>query len=175
MQDDSSDDDDNSMDNVVRRIHENMERDKAEGTKALAEIEAEEKRKFEENRRSVAEIRRLAEIRRNELNRRAQKGAEDPPNNETPIATTIAGRKSDSTVPQGMSNEESNVPREKGKVLSLVVRLLPLCGEAVGSKPAGKLFNQNLKILTPNPPLPTSRGRQGRVLSEILTKGHIRR
>ena len=64
---------------------------------------------------------------------------------------------------------------EYGKVLSLVVRLLPLCGEAVGSKPAGKLFNQNLKILTPNPPLPTSRGRQGRVLSEILTKGHIRR
>ena len=63
----------------------------------------------------------------------------------------------------------------KGVVFSIVVTFLPLCGEAVGSKPAGRLFNQNLKIHTPYPPLPTLRGRQGRVLSEILTKGHIRR
>ena len=34
-------------------------------------------------------------------------------------------------------------------MFSIVVKFLPLCGEDVGSKPAGKLFIQNLKIHTP--------------------------
>jgi hypothetical protein len=50
------------------------------------------------------------------------------------------------------------------------LQVLILCGEDVGSNPAGKLFTpQKLSIHIPNPLLPPSLGRrQGRVPSEIL-------
>jgi hypothetical protein len=50
------------------------------------------------------------------------------------------------------------------------LQVLILCGEDVGSNPAGKLFTpQKLSIHIPNPSLPPSlRRRQGRVPSEIL-------
>ncbi len=50
------------------------------------------------------------------------------------------------------------------------LQVLILCGEDVGSNPAGKLFTpQKLSIHIPNPSLPPSlRRRRGRVPSEIL-------
>jgi hypothetical protein len=50
------------------------------------------------------------------------------------------------------------------------LQVLILCGEDVGSNPAGKLFTpQKLSIHIPNPSLsPSMRRRQGRVPSEIL-------
>jgi hypothetical protein len=55
-------------------------------------------------------------------------------------------------------------------VPSAVAKVLILCGEDVGSNPAGKLFTpQKLSIHIPNPSLPPSlRRRRGRVPSEIL-------
>ncbi len=50
------------------------------------------------------------------------------------------------------------------------LKVLILCGEDVGSNPAGKLFTPlKLSIHIPNPLLPPSlRRRRGRVPSEIL-------
>ncbi len=52
------------------------------------------------------------------------------------------------------------------------LQVLILCGEDVGSNPAGKLFTpQKLSIHIPNPSLPPSlRRRRGQVPSEILQK-----
>ena len=45
----------------------------------------------------------------------------------------------------------NTIVKTGGMVFSIVVTFLPLCGEAVGSKAAGKLCFQNLNFHTPNP------------------------
>ena len=69
-------------------------------------------------------------------------------------------------------NVESGLVFLNGGEWSLVqwLQVLILCGEDVGSNPAGKLFTpQKLSIHIPNPSLPPSlRRRRGRVPSEIL-------
>jgi hypothetical protein len=73
-------------------------------------------KRMERFERDIAETHAEMDRRREELNRRAQQGAEDPPNDTTPAAnipTATRGRDAGLTVPRGMSNAESITKREK--------------------------------------------------------------
>ena len=72
--------------------------------------------RMERFERDIAKSNAAAERCRKESNLRAQQGAEDPPNNTTPMAnvsTATSTRYAGLTVPRGMSNAESIVKREK--------------------------------------------------------------
>ena len=104
VHDDSSDDDD-SNDSLASYRREAAER-RAE---AAAELK-------------IFEDEMEAEVRHAGLNRRALlRDAEDPPNDATPTATSHARLNARIAIPRGLTNEESNVPREETHVKRRIV------------------------------------------------------
>ena len=97
---DDSSDDDNSNDSLASYRREAAER-RAE---AAAELK-------------ILEDEMEAEVRHTDLNCRALlRDAEDPPNDATPTATSHARLNARIAIPRGLTNEESNVPREETHV-----------------------------------------------------------
>ena len=120
VQDDSSDDDDDddeSVDSMVQQLLKSNEKGRADGARASASFEAEERR-FE-----AEEQLRNGEQRRNESNRCAQEGAADPPSdNDVSSKAPRASRNEERGVLWNAELEVPTVEKNVAQRISIFVK-----------------------------------------------------